>query len=226
MLGLAIQVTIYDLREKSLHAVLLSFAVGADPVQFHLVPRQRHAEIARHGILHALDRRVLEFDDPAASLTDEMIVMPLADRFVTRLALVEMPLVQQQAFLQQPHRPVIGRIADARIYFLDLAVKFLGADMMPVLEEYARDVVALAGGLEPALLEARMEGEHPLFRSDRRFAIDYGAASCRGSAFAFAGARHRRPQDGPSPRWTTRRAAGDRYSDSRSRERSASAITS
>src|SRR5277367_5839201 len=162
--GLAIQVTIYDLREKSLHALLLSFAVGADSVQFHLVPRQRHAEIARHGILHALDRCVLEFDDSAASLADEVIVMPLADRLITRLALVEMPLVEQRAFLQQPERPVNRRIADVRIYFFDLGVQFLGADMMPVLEEYARDIVALAGGFEPALLQARMEGEHPLLR--------------------------------------------------------------
>ena len=126
-------------------------------VQFHLVPGQRHAEIARDDILHALDRGVLELDDPAASLADEMIVMALADGLVTRLALVEMALVQQRAFLEQAQRPVNRRIADVRVDLLDLGVQFLGADMMPVVEEYARDIVALAGGLQPALLEAACE---------------------------------------------------------------------
>src|ERR1035437_7513279 len=75
-------------RRSRLHAIL-GVAVGADSVQFHLVPGQRHAEIAGDDVLHALDRGVLELDDPAASLADEMIVMALADGFVTRLALVK-----------------------------------------------------------------------------------------------------------------------------------------
>src|SRR5208282_2622120 len=130
---------------RQLHALLLGVAVGADSVQFHLVPSQRNAEIARDDVLHALDRGVLELDDPAAALADEMIVMAFADRFVARLALVKMALVQQLAFLEQPQRPVDRRIADVRVDLLDLRVQFFGADMMPVLEEDARDVVALAG---------------------------------------------------------------------------------
>ena len=107
-----------------------------------------------------------------------------------------MPLVQQRAFLQQPQRPVDRRIADVRIDLLDLGVQFLGADMMTVIEEHARDVVALAGGLEPALLEAGVKGHHPLFRADRGLAIDYGVANRR----AFAEARHLGTQLAASPR--------------------------
>src|ERR1700731_1675922 len=86
---------------QGLHALLLGVAVVADSVQFHLVPGESHAEVARDDVLHALDRGVFEFDDPAASLANEMIVMTLSHCFVTRLALVEMSLVQQRAFLEQ-----------------------------------------------------------------------------------------------------------------------------
>ena len=171
-------------------------AVVADSVQFHLVPGESHAEIARDDVLHALDRGVFEFDDPAASLADEVIVMALAYCFVARLAFIEVSLVQQRAFLQEPQRPVNRRVADVRVDLLDLGVQFLGADVMPVIEEYARDVVALAGGLEPALLESRVEGEHPLFRADRGFAIDYGVPSRR----AFGEPRHLGTQVEASPR--------------------------
>ena len=181
---------------QGLHALLLGVAVVADSVQFHLVSGQSHAEIARDNILHALDRGVFEFYDPAASLADEMIVMTLSHCFVARLAFVEVSLVEQRAFFEQAQRPVNRRVADVRIDLLDLGVQFLGADVMPVIEEYARDVVALAGRLEPALLEASVEGEHPLFRADRGFAIDYGVPSRR----AFGEPRHLGTQVEASPR--------------------------
>src|ERR1700722_4149980 len=179
-----------------LHALLLRVAVVADSVQFHFVPGQSHAEVACDDVLHTLDRGVLKFDDPAASLADEMIVMTLAHRFVARLAFIEVALVEQRAFFEEPQRPVNRRIVDVRINLLDLGVQFLGADVMPMIEEYARDVVALAGGFEPALLQACVEGEHPLFRADRGFAIDYGMPSRRG----FAQARHFGTQVATSPR--------------------------
>src|SRR5215469_13788496 len=197
-------------------------AVRADSVQFHLVAGQRHAQVARDDVLHALDRRVLELDDLAAALADEVIVMALADGFVARLTLVEMALVQQLAFLEQAQRAVDRRVADVRVDLLDLGVKFFGADVMAVLEEHARDVVALAGGLEPALLQAGVKGEHPLGGAERRFAIDYGVAG----RCDFGSSRHLITQAGESPGRTLRRASGDRYRASRSRERNASAITS
>ena len=125
-----------------------------------------------------------------------MIVMALTDGFVTRLPLVKMAFVQQRAFLEQAQRPVNRRIADVRVDLLDLRMQFFGADMMSELEKYACDVVALAGGLEPALLEPDVEGAHPLFRADRPFAIDYGVTSRRD----FAGTRHLGAQAGASPR--------------------------
>ncbi len=67
--------------------------------------------------------------------------------------------------------------------------------MMSQLEEYACDVVALAGGLQSALLEPRVEGMHPIFRADRGFAIDYGVTSRRG----FARTRHLSAQEEASP---------------------------
>ena len=62
---------------------------------------QRDAEFARDRLLELLDRVVLEFDDAAATLADEMVVMMLAGDFIARLALFEMTLVEQVAFLKQ-----------------------------------------------------------------------------------------------------------------------------
>src|ERR1700730_7197702 len=129
---------------------------------------QRDAEFARDGLLEPLDRFVLEFDDPAAALADEMVVMMLTGDFVARLAFVEVPLIDQVAFLQQAQRTVDGSVADVRIDLLALSVEFLGTDMAVEREEDARDVIALAGRLEPALLQPRVKLRHPLLGLDGR----------------------------------------------------------
>src|ERR1700730_9261067 len=112
---------------------------------------QRDAEVARDHLLELLDRLIFEFDDAPAALADEVVVMMLAGDFIARLALVEVPLEKQIAFLEQSQRPVDGGVADVRIDFLDFGVEFLGAEMAAEGEEHAGDVVALAGRLEAAL---------------------------------------------------------------------------
>src|ERR1700726_2711418 len=129
---------------------------------------QRDAEFARHGLLEPLDRFVFEFDDPAAALADEVVVMMFAGDFVARLTFVEVALVDQVAFLEQAQRAVDGGIADVRIDLLDLSVEFLGTDMAVEREEDARDVIALAGRLEPALLKPRVKLRHPLLGLEDR----------------------------------------------------------
>src|SRR5579885_93566 len=170
-------------------------AVGAGAVQLHLVPPELRAELARDGFLEALDAVVFELDYPPAALADEMIVMPFVNRFVARLAVVEMPLLEQIAFPQQPKGSVDGRVADMRADLLDLGGHFFGADMAADFEEHARDIVALARGLEPALLEAGVKQRHPLLRADARPAV-YDSASGRA---AFFGTRHLYPCPGWAP---------------------------
>src|SRR5271155_4930017 len=106
---------------------------------------QRDAEFARDRLLEFLDRVVLEFDDAAAALADEVVVMMVAGDLVACLALIEVALVEQVAFLEQAQGAVDGGVADVRIDLLDFGVELLGADMAPQCEEDACDVVALAG---------------------------------------------------------------------------------
>ena len=137
--------------------LLLVAAVGAESVEFHLVMGQQHAQLLRDCLLHQFQFVVLELDYLAAAFADEMVVMMLAGDFIARLTLVEMTFGEQVAFLQQLERAVNRRIADVRIDLLDLGVEFFRTDMPPQLEEYARDIVALAGRFQPALAQPRME---------------------------------------------------------------------
>ena len=112
-------------------SLLLVAAIGADSVKFHLVPSELTPS-SRATIFCIRSRSsIFELDNTAASLADKMIVMLLADRFVARLAFVEMALGKQFAFLEQPQGSVNRRVADVRIDFLDFRVQKLGADMLP-----------------------------------------------------------------------------------------------
>ena len=66
------------------------------------MPAELCAELTGHRLLEALDAIVFEFDDLAATLAYEMVVMMLVDGFVAGLAVIEMPLLQKVAFAQQP----------------------------------------------------------------------------------------------------------------------------
>jgi len=74
-----------------------------------------------------------------------------------------------------------------RIDLLDLGVEFLRTDVPPQLEEYARDIVTLAGRFQPTLAQPRMEYAHPIVGRRTPAALDYRAAAL----FADIFARHR-----------------------------------
>src|SRR5208282_3234247 len=167
-------------------------AIGAGAVQFHLMPPEFGAELMRHRFLQPFEAGVFKFDNSAASLADEMIVVVLVDRFVPRLPIVEVAFLQQLALAQEPQGPIDRRVAYVRTDFLDLGVELLGADMASDAEEHARDIVALPGGLEPALFEARVKSRHPLFRADAWPAV-YDRAASHGAFFCT---RHREPTPG------------------------------
>src|SRR5581483_11998870 len=155
-------------------------ALRAGAVEFHLVAAESCAELAGDSLLEAFDVVVLELDDLAAALADEMIVMVIGNGFVASLAVVEVAFLEQVAFAKQPQGPVDGRVADVGVAFLDLGVKLLGADMAADFEEHPRNIVALSGGFEPAFLQPRMERTHPLLRADAGLAIDDGASGSTG----------------------------------------------
>src|SRR5579872_1300814 len=138
-------------------------ALGAKPIEFHLVMGQGDAEFTRDGLLEFLDRFVFEFDDAAAAFADEVVVMMVASDFITRLPFLEVALIEQVAFLEQAQRAVDGGVADVRVDFLDFGVKLLGADMPAHREEHTRDVVTLPGRFKPARFQPLMELRHPRF---------------------------------------------------------------
>jgi hypothetical protein len=126
------------------------------------MPRKHNAQLFRNVLLHSFDCVVFEFHDLAASLANEMVVMVLSSDFVTRLVLIEMTFSQQLAFFQQFERAIDRRVADVRIYFLDLNVKFFGADMPTEAKKNAGDVIAGRCRLQAAVAQTRMEQLHPL----------------------------------------------------------------
>src|SRR5215469_16224990 len=137
------------------------------------MPGERDSQFARHGLLDALHALVLELNNAAAALADEMVVMALlVDYLVAPLSVVEMSLRDQLALLEQLQSAVNGGVADVGVDFLDLGVQLLGADVTSQIEEHARDIVALAGGLEPAFLEPRVEGFQTLVGTDARTTRD------------------------------------------------------
>src|SRR5579872_1788250 len=159
----------------------------ADAVKFHLVPRQRRLQLARDHFLQSLEAFIFELDDLAASLANEMVVMFVADNFVARLAIVEVALRNELAFFQQTKGSVDGRIADVRIDLFHFGIQTFGADMLSEAEEDTRDIVALAGRFESAILQARMEEFHLMIGVDPGLAIDHGAVR----RLDLFGTRHR-----------------------------------
>src|ERR1700730_2296245 len=102
---------------------------------------QRDPQFACHSLLDSLHPFVLELDDAAAALANEMVVMALlVDDLVTPLSVVEMALRDQFAFLEQLQRAVNCGIADVRIDLLDFGVQLLGADMAPQGKENPRNI--------------------------------------------------------------------------------------
>jgi len=71
-----------------------------DVILTHPYVSREHAQLLRDRLLHQFQFVVLELDYLAAAFADEMVVMMLAGDFVARLALVEMALGEQVAFLQ------------------------------------------------------------------------------------------------------------------------------
>ena len=68
-------------------------------------------------------------------------------------AVVESDFAGQAALCQQLQRAVDGGVADAGIFFLHQAMKFVGGEMVAGFEESVQNGVALRGLLKPDVLE-------------------------------------------------------------------------
>jgi hypothetical protein len=132
-------------------------AFGAQSVKLQLMPGEHYTQFSGDILLHPLDRVVFEFDDLAASFTDEMVMMVFAGDFKARLVFIEVALRQQLALLKQFEGPVNCCVTDVGIYFLYFGIKFLGTDMAAELEKDPGDIIAWRGGLEAAVAQARMK---------------------------------------------------------------------
>src|SRR5262249_13364912 len=137
-------------------------ALLADAVQLHPVPAHDEAEEAGDLLLEALQLVARELDDLAAALADDVVVvlLLLLDRFVARLAVVEVALGREAALLQELEGAIHRRVADARVHPLDRAVQLLDGEVALRPEEDPGDVVALRRRLEAALAQGLVEALH------------------------------------------------------------------
>jgi len=131
------------------------------------MPGEDHAELLSDVMLHPLDRVVFEFNDFAAVLADEMVMMVLARNFKTGLIFVEVALSQQLALLEQFEGSINRRVADVRIYLLDLSVEFFRTHMSAEFKKDPSDIVARRRRFKATVTQSRMKQLHSLLRLAR-----------------------------------------------------------
>ena len=77
--------------------------------------------------------------------------------FVARDAVVEGDFAGESAFGQEFQRAIDSGVADAGVFFLDEAVKFVGGEVVAGFEECAEDGIALGSLLKAYVFEVAME---------------------------------------------------------------------
>ena len=113
-------------------------------------------EPARGRILQLLDLVVLELDDEAAAVADQMVVVgpPFGD-LVQRLTGTEVARRRDAGLLEQLDRPVDRRQADARMLAPRRRQQILQRDVPRRTQKRVDDRLALLRRLEPLALQVR-----------------------------------------------------------------------
>lgn len=135
---------------------------------------QREPMLLRNNALGRLDLVRFEFNDLAASDTDEMVVVMMT-RFVTRQAIIEMPLFSEPRVHQEFHGAVDRRVPDPGIVVDDGPMQLLARDMPALLEKSLENDLSLTSSFELILFE--VFGKNSLFEVVRH--THKGSASVR-----------------------------------------------
>jgi hypothetical protein len=111
----------------------------------------------RDVLLRRLDHLAFELDDLPAANADQVVVMIVRD-LVAGDAAFEVPLVGEPCLAKELHRPVDGRVADARVRLADPLEEFLARHVADRLEKDLEDRLPLPGLLEALRLEVAVQG--------------------------------------------------------------------
>ena len=119
-----------------------------------LVAMAENLEVVARGdlVLGGFDHRALEFDDPATTDANQVIVVFLRD-LVARDAVIEVMLAGDAGLAKELQGPVDGGVPDARKILPDELVEILAGDVPSGVEKLVYDRVALLRVLEIVLVE-------------------------------------------------------------------------
>jgi hypothetical protein len=138
--------------------VVLFAAVFADSINLKSVAGREVVILAADFLLELADFLGKEFDRTAAVGADHvMMAAAIVLVLVAGDAVMEGDFAGQAALCQQFESAVDGGVADAGVFFLHQAVKFVGGEMVAGFEKGMQDYVALRGLLESDALQMAVQ---------------------------------------------------------------------
>ena len=90
------------------------------------MPQEHEAVLLGQLLLQLLDTGIVDLDDLAAGLADDVVVVTVGSgHFVAGDAVTEVDLRGHAGIAQELERPVDGGLADARVQLLDMLIELL-----------------------------------------------------------------------------------------------------
>jgi hypothetical protein len=127
-------------------------ALVAVAVKFHAVVKDFETMASRNSLLKGFNRLLFEFDDLAASETNQMVVMgSLGGGFVPGLSIGKFSLGGEAQAGEKLKGPIDGGITDLRVDFRHLGIDLRKILMSGGVEEDIENFYPLPGGLQPLL---------------------------------------------------------------------------
>ena len=148
----------YDAQLKGAWDVILLPAVFADSIDLKSVACREVVVFVADLLLELPYFRREELDGTTAIGADHVVMTaPIVLMLVAGNAVVEGDFAGQAALRQQLQSAVDGGVADAGIFFLHHAMKFIGGKMVASFEEGVQNCVALRGLLQADVFEMAMK---------------------------------------------------------------------
>jgi len=138
--------------------MILLATVFADPINLKRVSRSEVVILAADLLLEFADFLREKFHRTAALGADHVVMAAtVVLMFVAGDAVVKGDFAGQATLGEKFQRAVDRGVADARIFFLDQAVQFVGGEVVASFEKSAQNCVALASLLETHVFQVSVE---------------------------------------------------------------------
>ena len=123
--------------------------ISADADDAQQMLRNLKSMFGRHRVLNRFQFSREEFNHLAAFGTDHVVmVLMFVIVFVVRAAITKPDFTREAGVGQQFKRAIYGRMTDARIFFLDQAVKILAGKMFLGTQKHIQNQISLGGPLQ------------------------------------------------------------------------------